>query len=956
MFGFISKFYLPTAFLLFIYYMVLNGQPKLINGVSVPGDFPEFIVTLNNNPSPGKIFTSNTSGNGYYVMIFENDGTPYYYKKVNHYSTDFKVQPNGMLSRYSPDDGGFITIDNNFETTAVYKVQNGHGTDEHDFLITPEGTFLMIGITSEYRDMSVIVPGGNINANIIGNVIQELDVEQNLLFEWNASNYFDITDAIGTSLTSSRIDWIHMNSIALDYDGNILISSRHLSECTKIDRQTGEIIWRLGGNNNEFTFLNENLEFSFQHAFYPVEGKPGNYTIYDNGNNRGEFSRVVEYKITINGDTKTAEKVWEFRSDPDFYTHRAGNAQRLPNGNTLINLEQPQYPKAIEVTPGGEILYEANFSPQAEAHKTFRFEWEGIMNAPYLLSEPLSGSVRLLFNKFGDINVLKYKIYGGAQPDNLVFISETNVTWADIDLKPFAEYEKYFFGVKSVSNEGTESEYSNMVEVQLGNLFIGQSNGILGNSIDIEVNDPQWRDSQPGFGSSLFFDGVDDFVNCGNDNSLQISGHQLTLEAWINPAEFKSNSYEGVIISKVSFILGQNNGYTLACGDNGTVYFSIGDGILNEVTTSAGTISIDQWNHVAGIFDGNALKIYINGQLAGENVIGNTAIGNAASYNLRLGSSSFYNNRSYAGLIDEVRIWNVARSQSEILNSMNSQINKDIYSDGSLGLKGYWQFNENSGQTTEDLAVDNNLILNGDFSNGDNYWAIKTERDGDVNGYVDESGRYFLDIINGGSYFGDIQLYQGNIWLIKDNLYTLKFDAWVDNPRIIYINILQSKTPYINYGKIGAAYITPSKRNYEFNFQMEENSDNSAMLYFQVGSSNFDIAIDNVRLTADITSGINEDDFIPTSFELFNNYPNPFNPSTTIEYYLPETSNVEISVYNILGEKVSDLNIGIQNKGNHKFLFNGTKLSSAVYIYILSCTSLVNKYKFSRAKKMILLK
>ena len=89
------------------------------------------------------------------------------------------------------------------------------------------------------------------------------------------------------------IDYVHINSIAIDYDSNIVISSRHLNELTKINRKTGAVMWRLGGAHNQFIFLNDSYGLSYQHDARPVPGKPDQYTVFDDGNfHSPAFSRV----------------------------------------------------------------------------------------------------------------------------------------------------------------------------------------------------------------------------------------------------------------------------------------------------------------------------------------------------------------------------------------------------------------------------------------------------------------------------------------------------------------------------------------------------------------------------------------------------------------------------------------------------------------------------------------
>jgi len=100
-------------------------------------------------------------------------------------------------------------------------------------------------------------------------------------------------------------------------------------------------------------------------------------------------------------------------------------------------------------------------------------------------------------------------------------------------------------------------------------------------------------------------------------------------------------------------------------------------------------------------------------------------------------------------------------------------------------------------------------------------------------------------------------------------------------------------------------------------------------------------------------SPINE---IPESFELSQNYPNPFNPTTTIEYYLPFESDVEISVFNILGEKVKELVNGQLTAGVHTVNFNASNLASGIYIYRIEAKTISGDGNFITAKKMVLLK
>lgn len=90
---------------------------------------------------------------------------------------------------------------------------------------------------------------------------------------------------------------------------------------------------------------------------------------------------------------------------------------------------------------------------------------------------------------------------------------------------------------------------------------------------------------------------------------------------------------------------------------------------------------------------------------------------------------------------------------------------------------------------------------------------------------------------------------------------------------------------------------------------------------------------------------------LPTNYRLYNSYPNPFNPTTTIKFDLPASSQVKLAVYDVTGRQISILANGILNSGTHSAEFNGAKLASGVYFYQLEAEG-----KIIGRNKMMLLK
>ena len=99
------------------------------------------------------------------------------------------------------------------------------------------------------------------------------------------------------------------------------------------------------------------------------------------------------------------------------------------------------------------------------------------------------------------------------------------------------------------------------------------------------------------------------------------------------------------------------------------------------------------------------------------------------------------------------------------------------------------------------------------------------------------------------------------------------------------------------------------------------------------------------------TTGIKDDiNSEPVSFILYQNYPNPFNSTTTIKYIIPNSGDVSLKVFDLLGNEVAILIDGYQESGSYEISFNADNLSSGIYFYQLKTGS------FVETKKMLLLK
>ena len=205
---------------------------------------------------------------------------------------------------------------------------------------------------------------------------------------------------------------------------------------------------------------------------------------------------------------------------------------------------------------------------------------------------------------------------------------------------------------------------------------------------------------------ALEFDGSNDYVEVSHASALNPS--HWTIEAWFQTSAHSGSSSNdiGRIVNKA--VNGSTNGYSLAIWQ-GKVSLST-NGLSTNVLNSTDTVNDGQWHHAAGVYDGNSLKIYIDGQLTDSVVVSGTPTLNTNNLNIgrfQEGSSSAL--QFFDGKIDEVRIWNTGRSADDIRLSYDQQM-----AGTESGLVAYYRFDRVTDGTVDDLSTNNHTGHMGD--------------------------------------------------------------------------------------------------------------------------------------------------------------------------------------------------------------------------------------------------
>jgi hypothetical protein len=209
-------------------------------------------------------------------------------------------------------------------------------------------------------------------------------------------------------------------------------------------------------------------------------------------------------------------------------------------------------------------------------------------------------------------------------------------------------------------------------------------------------------------GSGKACDFAASYINVPHSASLSPAS-AITLEAWVKADSYGANSWDNVIISKDGWGTG-NQGYTLRTGAGGVLSFNFSSaGVWKEVLSTA-TMTIGNWYHVAGTYDGLNMRIYING--VEQNSLAFSGSITNGTYDLTIGKMSYLTGgtRYFDGQIDEVKIWSSALTQTQIRDYMCQKVTNSHPQ--YANLRGYWNMDQ-TGSILDQTANGNNGTLVG---------------------------------------------------------------------------------------------------------------------------------------------------------------------------------------------------------------------------------------------------
>lgn len=384
------------------------------------------VATAAPGVAKGYVFVAPFTGPGQYgPLIVDNAGKPVWFHPSGSLLVhNFRVQQwagqpvltwwEGEVNTDGYWQGDCVIADASYRV--LKRLSTSFITEEHEFVITPRNTALISAINPIPWDLSGY--GASAGGTLIEGVFQEIDIATGkVLLDWHSAEHVAPEESFIPA--TDGWDYFHMNSVGVDIDGNLLVSARHTSGVYKLNRTSGEVIWRLGGKKSDFA-LGTGAEFAYQHDARGHVG--GLLSIFDDGASSPQTaieptSRAILLALDETG--MTARLVQAMPNPHGSLSTAMGNMQVLPDGGWFVGWGTT--PELTEFSPGGVVRFDASFDGGGFSYRAFRDVWRGtpLARPDIACSGTGTGALNVYASWNGATEVTHWQFLGGSRADTL---------------------------------------------------------------------------------------------------------------------------------------------------------------------------------------------------------------------------------------------------------------------------------------------------------------------------------------------------------------------------------------------------------------------------------------------------------------------------------------------------------------------------------------------------------
>ena len=305
--------------------------------------------------------------------------------------------------------GEWRAVDETYREIGRIRMGNGYQADIHDLYLTSHGTAYLTAYNPIYctgtGDLSGCVPG----STVLDGVVQEVDLTTGaVLWEWHSLDHVALSASL-VEPTADLFDYFHVNSLAEDSDGNVLISGRNVSADYKVDKATGRLIWTFGGKASTFTNVVGDPS-SVKGPDYPHHLRSlgdGNYTYFDNGIRRNTSRGAI---VHLDPASRTATYTTILQRDPPVFGPTQGTMQTLPGGGHVVGWGGEG--TLTEYDPAGRPVFDARIA--GPSYRQYRFAWTGRPSEPpAITATPQADGLSVAMSWNGDTRTTDWRVLTG---------------------------------------------------------------------------------------------------------------------------------------------------------------------------------------------------------------------------------------------------------------------------------------------------------------------------------------------------------------------------------------------------------------------------------------------------------------------------------------------------------------------------------------------------------------
>jgi hypothetical protein len=357
---------------------------------------------------------------------------------------------------YGHGVGEYVIADSAYRTVRRVQAARGLHGDLHEFVITPRNTALLTSYVITGADLSSV--GGPRKGTIQDAIFQEIDLASGkVLLEWHSLDRIPLEESYAP-VEAENWDFFHINSVDLDSDGNLLVSSRSTHTVYKLDRK-GAILWRLGGKHSDFQMA-PGSNFAWQHD---ARRQPdGTLTIFDNGATPAVEKLSRGLILDVDEQAMTATLLRQY-THPKILTGSQGNMQLLDNGNVFIGWGE--VPRVSEFERSGRLVFDAVLGQKYQSYRAFRLPWNGLPAEAPAITVSREGRARMTAYASwnGATNVHSWQLLAGQQGNALNPVSSTSAHGFESALHSVSAGP--YFSVRALDKSGFVLGQSSTVSV-----------------------------------------------------------------------------------------------------------------------------------------------------------------------------------------------------------------------------------------------------------------------------------------------------------------------------------------------------------------------------------------------------------------------------------------------------------------------------------------------------------